>query len=263
MPETALPRANAITPTRSPRRRLGRTIAIVATGVAFLAAGTVSAVALTPEADPPKEFVSPVLGADSPDAVSAATEALGMADDALDAASDADVDTTALTQKSDALGAYLRLPVSNVLELADATETEASNLIIATDTWTEEERQREADEQAAAAEAAEAAALANTPEGAQATAKQIMADDYGWGDDQYQCVYLLWNKESGWNYQASNASSGAYGIPQALPGSKMGTVADDWETNATTQIIWGLQYISGSYGTPCSAWAHSQSYNWY
>ena len=73
----------------------------------------------------------------------------------------------------------------------------------------------------------------------------------------------LWNRESSWNYQAQNASSGAYGIPQALPGAKMSEVADDWATNPSTQITWGLGYISGRYGTPCSAWAHSESVGWY
>lgn len=117
----------------------------------------------------------------------------------------------------------------------------------------------------AAAEAkADAArqAAANTPAGAQATAKALMASQYGWGTDQYSCLVSLWTKESGWNYKAYNPS-GATGIPQALPGSKMATVASDWSTNATTQVIWGLRYISGSYGTPCAAWSHSQSVNWY
>jgi hypothetical protein len=73
----------------------------------------------------------------------------------------------------------------------------------------------------------------------------------------------LWQKESGWNYQASNRSSGAYGIPQALPGSKMASAGADWQTNAGTQISWGLGYISSRYGNPCGAWAKSQSSGWY
>ncbi|MFD6698444.1 MULTISPECIES: phospholipase [unclassified Microbacterium] len=118
--------------------------------------------------------------------------------------------------------------------------------------------------QAAAADqaAAEAQAAANTPDGARAAAQQIMAGEYGWGDDQFQCLNSLWNKESGWNYQAYN-SSGATGIPQSLPGDKMASAGDDWQTNATTQIRWGLGYISSVYGTPCSAWGHSQATNWY
>lgn len=87
--------------------------------------------------------------------------------------------------------------------------------------------------------------------------------DTGFSIDQMPCLDKLWNKESGWNHKASNPSSGAYGIPQALPGSKMGTVADDWRTNPATQIEWGLGYIKGRYGTPCKAWAHSQDVGWY
>ncbi|WP_433389999.1 lytic transglycosylase domain-containing protein [Micromonospora sp. KLBMP9576] len=85
----------------------------------------------------------------------------------------------------------------------------------------------------------------------------------GFGMDQFPCLNKLWNKESGWNHKARNSSSGAYGIPQALPGSKMGSVADDWQTNPATQIKWGLGYIEGRYGSPCKAWAHSQDVGWY
>ena len=114
----------------------------------------------------------------------------------------------------------------------------------------------------AAPPAASASGDGTTPEGAQAIARGMMAS-YGWGDDEFSCLQSLWNRESGWNYQAENASSGAYGIPQALPGSKMSSVAGDWATNPATQITWGLGYIQGRYGTPCSAWAHSESVGWY
>ena len=112
------------------------------------------------------------------------------------------------------------------------------------------------------APAASASGDGTTPEGAQAIARSLMGS-YGWGDGEFSCLQSLWNRESGWNYQAQNASSGAYGIPQALPGSKMSSVADDWATNPATQITWGLGYIQGRYGTPCSAWAHSESVGWY
>ncbi len=85
----------------------------------------------------------------------------------------------------------------------------------------------------------------------------------GWGEDQFSCLVSLWNKESGWNVHASNGGSGAYGIPQALPGSKMASAGPDWQDNAGTQISWGLGYITGRYGTPCGAWGHSQSTGWY
>ncbi|MDT7545481.1 MAG: hypothetical protein QOE99_1591 [Actinomycetota bacterium] len=83
----------------------------------------------------------------------------------------------------------------------------------------------------------------------------------GWSD-QYGCLDSLWSKESGWNVYAANRS-GAYGIPQALPGSKMASAGSDWRTNPATQIRWGLGYIASSYGSPCAAWHHSESHNWY
>jgi hypothetical protein len=90
-----------------------------------------------------------------------------------------------------------------------------------------------------------------------------MLQAMGLGDDEYSCLVALWDRESHWNVYAYNASSGAYGIPQALPGEKMASVGADWATNATTQITWGLSYISGRYGTPCGAWAHSEDQGWY
>ena len=93
-------------------------------------------------------------------------------------------------------------------------------------------------------------------------AKPLVAAQ-GWGDSEYQCLVLLWNRESQWNPYAENASSGAYGIPQSLPGSKMASAGADWRTNPITQINWGIGYIKGRYGTPCSAWAHSNAVGWY
>ena len=85
----------------------------------------------------------------------------------------------------------------------------------------------------------------------------------GYGADQNNCLTLLWNRESGWRTNAYNRSSGAYGIPQSLPGSKMANYAADWRTNYQTQVMWGLLYIKGRYGAPCGAWAHSESVGWY
>jgi hypothetical protein len=73
----------------------------------------------------------------------------------------------------------------------------------------------------------------------------------------------LWSHESGWNHTAANPSSGAYGIPQALPGNKMASVASDWETNPATQIRWGLGYIRDRYGSPDAAWSYFQANGWY
>ncbi|WP_350349677.1 lytic transglycosylase domain-containing protein [Agromyces sp. G08B096] len=105
-------------------------------------------------------------------------------------------------------------------------------------------------------------AITPDPGSAQAYAAGAVAAR-GWPSSEFDCLYALWAKESGWRVNAYNASSGAYGIPQALPGSKMATAGADWETNAATQIEWGLGYVSGRYGTPCGAWAHSQDVGWY
>jgi len=113
---------------------------------------------------------------------------------------------------------------------------------------------------AAAAEAP--AAAAPSPGTAKAIAKQLLAQR-GWGDNQYNCLVTLWNHESSWRVHAANGS-GAYGIPQALPGSKMASAGPDWQNNAETQIKWGLGYISSRYGTPCGAWSQWQANGgWY
>lgn len=83
---------------------------------------------------------------------------------------------------------------------------------------------------------------------------------YGWGTDQREPLIQLWNKESGWNPTATNPSSGAYGIPQALPASK---IPGGRGSSAQTQIDWGLAYIFLTYKTPAMAWAHEQANNWY
>ncbi|MCY7325548.1 MAG: transglycosylase SLT domain-containing protein [Microbacteriaceae bacterium] len=90
-----------------------------------------------------------------------------------------------------------------------------------------------------------------------------MVQARGWGEGEYNCLVSLWQKESGWNTFASNPSSGAYGIPQSLPGSKMATAGADWATNPATQITWGLGYITARYASPCGAWGASQVKGWY
>jgi hypothetical protein len=92
---------------------------------------------------------------------------------------------------------------------------------------------------------------------------QAMLHTYGWGASQFACLDRLWTRESMWSLTATNASSGAYGIPQALPGSKMASAGSDWRHNPLTQIRWGLGYIRARYGTPCSAWGHSEASGWY
>jgi hypothetical protein len=87
--------------------------------------------------------------------------------------------------------------------------------------------------------------------------------EWGFALDQMSCLDNLWTRESNWNHLAENPSSGAYGIPQSLPGDKMAEYGDDWRTNPVTQIKWGLSYIENRYGTPCSAWSFFQANNWY
>ena len=115
----------------------------------------------------------------------------------------------------------------------------------------------------AAATSVPRSAGASNPTGNRALGKQMAADIYGWTGDQWFCLEALFSRESGWNQYAANPSSSAYGIPQALPGSKMSTAGADWQTNPATQIRWGLGYIAGRYGTPCGAWSHSETKGWY
>ena len=105
--------------------------------------------------------------------------------------------------------------------------------------------------------------LARTPIGAKKVARSILIDEYGFTEKEYKCLNQLWTQESNWNYKSRNKKSGAHGIPQALPASKMNVVSTDWRTNPVTQIRWGLRYISIRYETPCKAWAKHKRSNWY
>ncbi|MGH3736892.1 MAG: lytic transglycosylase domain-containing protein [Micromonosporaceae bacterium] len=98
--------------------------------------------------------------------------------------------------------------------------------------------------------------------GNKATGCALMLE-WGYKLDQMPCLEKLWDKESGWNERASNPNTGAYGIPQALPGDKMASHGDDWRTNPVPQIKWGLDYIKGRYDTPCGAWTFFQNNGWY
>ena len=106
----------------------------------------------------------------------------------------------------------------------------------------------------------------NIPPPNPGTAQRIaynMMPSFGFDpSSQFSCLDNIWTRESGWNYQAENAS-GAFGIPQALPGSKMASAGADWQTNPATQIKWGLGYIKSIYGTPCNAWAFWQGHSYY
>lgn len=114
----------------------------------------------------------------------------------------------------------------------------------------------------------EAAAIyvanAETPENGsiKAFAYELVLSN-NWGRDQYSCLVALWERESNWRWNALNKSSGAYGIPQSLPGRKMAEMGADWVTNPETQVRWGVNYIKNRYGAPCGAMAHSNKFNWY
>jgi hypothetical protein len=120
----------------------------------------------------------------------------------------------------------------------------------------------------ARAEQARQAEMARAVRDAQRDPKELarlMVAEQGWSSSQFTCLDKLYQRESGWRYNARNPSSGAYGLGQALPASKMSPFGDDYLTNPATQIKWGLAYIDERYGTPCAAWAHSENTNphWY
>ncbi|MTH68345.1 hypothetical protein GJ743_08180 [Agromyces bracchium] len=164
------------------------------------------------------------------------------------------IDAEPLASSVATLGDYKALPIDEVRDLTLSTRAEIRKA---------EDAASAHDREVAEREAADALARANTPEGAKQTARAMAASQYGWGEAEFQCLVQLWTKESGWNYQAVNASSGAYGIVQAWPAEKLATAGADWRTNAATQVKWGLDYIARGYGSPCAAWGHSQSLNWY
>jgi len=105
--------------------------------------------------------------------------------------------------------------------------------------------------------------LARQPDGAKEVAKNLTTNTYQWSDAQFTCLDQLWTKESHWNYKARNKASGAHGIAQALPATKMEVVGTDWRTNPVTQITWGLKYIQERYETPCKAWSKFKRSRWY
>lgn len=276
---TASTRREALnSPTRRLRRALRRPTTLIVGGAAVLAvAGGIATVGTQPAIGEAlgmptaSATAAPALAGTALDRAQAAAT-IATAETVVDAAN-AKTDTATLERRIDALDDYRSLSgaalTSRISSTVDAT-TEVADASAVQDkrdadakTAAAAAAKRAAAERAAAAEAARKQAAANTVAGAKATASSMASSKYGWGADQFQCLDNLWTKESGWNYQAVNANGGATGIPQALPGSKMATIASDWQTNATTQITWGLQYINDAYGTPCAAWAHSQASNFY
>jgi hypothetical protein len=125
--------------------------------------------------------------------------------------------------------------------------------------------QHAAAQRAAAQQAASHQTAVMTP-AIPSSPQNIAADmlaSYGWSSRQFSCLQPLWTAESNWRVGATNPSTGAYGIPQALPGSRMASAGRDWRSSAATQIRWGLGYIKSTYGSPCAAWDHQRSTSWY
>ncbi|MGW1874572.1 aggregation-promoting factor C-terminal-like domain-containing protein [Streptomyces sp. NPDC001975] len=192
------------------------------------------------------------------DAEATAADTTLLAD--IPAGQQATVQTASLTQQADAVAIQ-----------ADATakkDAEQAARVAAAKTATAkkaeaEQAAKEAKERAEAKKAASRSSVTFAVQSSytvaqiQAMAQQMVASG------QYQCFSNIVSHESGWNYQAVNASSGAYGLFQALPGSKMSSVGADWQTNPATQIKWGLNYMNSRYGSPCEAWSFWQANSWY
>jgi hypothetical protein len=150
-------------------------------------------------------------------------------------------------------------------QLTDVTFAARASQIRAAATQHAVAQRTAAQKRAAKKAAAARAAAAATPLARSGSPQQIaeaMLGSFGWSSGQFACLDPLWAEESGWSATAENPS-GAYGIPQALPGAKMASAGPDWQTNAATQIEWGLEYIKGTYGSPCAALGHEQATGWY
>ena len=191
---------------------------------------------------------------------------------------------TAATQVANSAkldGAGTLAPQVQISEVMSALRQDQSNALVAQQAAARQaaHRKREAARRAAAELAADQAAQeqaqqqqqqsqaapppAPAPSGSAQQIAMGMLGSYGWSSSQFSCLDSLWNQESGWNVYATNPASGAYGIPQALPGSKMASAGADWQTDAATQIRWGLSYIKSLYGSPCGAWGHEEADGWY
>jgi len=162
-------------------------------------------------------------------------------------------------------------PTAQGLDFPTSTQLnfpESANLIINREAAFSEDGLNQAvtvplSEMAGIAALARQVELSRKASGAKFVTRNIMNAEYNWGADQFSCLNRLWTKESHWNYQAHNYRSGAHGIAQALPASKMDLIGKDWRTNPVTQIRWGLHYIDVRYETPCKAWAKFKRSRYY
>ncbi|MEV6163312.1 lytic transglycosylase domain-containing protein [Streptomyces sp. NPDC052052] len=176
----------------------------------------------------------------------------------------AQVQTASLTQQADAQASAADAAAKKSAEESariQAAKDAKTKKQAAEDKLKQEREAKKAAERASRSEVRSAATFATqssyTVAEVQAMARQMVPAD------QFQCFSNIVNHESSWNYRATNASSGAYGLVQALPGSKMASAGADWQTNPATQIKWGLSYMDGRYGSPCGAWSFWQANSWY
>ncbi|WP_095936375.1 transglycosylase SLT domain-containing protein [Streptomyces sp. Tue6028] len=226
----------------------------VASATAVTAVGSVVGVASGSTAQP------------SNDAEATASDSTLLAD--IPAGQQAQVQTASLTQQADAQA--IAADASAKKDAEEAARKQAAEDAVAKQQAAEkaaEKAEKEAKERKAAQEAASRSATRDassfsvqssyTVAQIQAMARQMVPSG------QFQCFSNIVDHESSWNYKAVNASSGAYGLFQALPGSKMSSVGSDWQTNPATQIKWGLNYMDSRYGSPCEAWSFWQQNNWY
>ncbi|MFJ6936862.1 transglycosylase SLT domain-containing protein [Streptomyces sp. NPDC101132] len=173
----------------------------------------------------------------------------------------AQVQTASLTQQADALASAADADAKKSLE--EAARIQAAKDAKAKKEAAEEKAKEEREAKEAASRSATRDADSFTPQASytvaqvKAMARQIV------GAGQFQCFSNIVNHESTWNYRATNPSSGAYGLVQAYPGSKMASAGADWRTNPATQIEWGLNYMNSRYGSPCGAWSFWQANGWY
>ncbi|MFE7464948.1 lytic transglycosylase domain-containing protein [Streptomyces sp. NPDC057499] len=174
----------------------------------------------------------------------------------------AQVQTASLTQQADAQASAADAAAKKSVEEAARIQAakDAKSKKAAAEQQVEQERKKKeerANRSSVRSASSFAAQGSYTAAEVQAIARQMVPAG------QFQCFSNIVNHESTWNYRASNPSSGAYGLVQALPASKMSTAGADWQTNPATQIKWGLNYMNGKYGSPCGAWSFWQQHNWY
>ena len=168
-------------------------------------------------------------------------------DPGIDSSSDAAIDTAASAPEADTTLADSRDALVTRSDRRDAADPAKADLLAIGGATTDNALTRTED---------------LSDEDPRTVARALLAE-FGFSESQFGCLDSLWERESHWNVYADNPNSSAYGIPQALPGSKMASAGPDWATNPVTQIRWGLGYIEDRYGSPCGAWGHSQSHGWY